>query len=104
MASGVTMNVDGQPGSSPMIRIRGVNTFGNNQPLYIVDGVPTQNIENMNPGDIASIQVLKDASANSIYGARASNGVIIVTIKKGSDGVQFKIGRASCRERVCQNV
>lgn len=89
MASGVTMSVDGQPGSAPSIRIRGVNTFGNNQPLYIVDGVPTQNIENMNPGDIASIQVLKDASANSIYGARASNGVIIVTTKKGSEGVQF---------------
>ena len=89
MASGVTMSVDGQPGSSPMIRIRGVNTFGNNQPLYIVDGVPTQNIENMNPGDIQSIQVLKDASANSIYGARASNGVIIVTTRKGSEGVQF---------------
>ena len=89
MASGVTMNTDGQPGSSPMIRIRGVNTFGNNQPLYVIDGIPTQNVENLNPGDIASIQILKDASANSIYGARASNGVIIVTTKRGTgQGIQ----------------
>ena len=82
-ASGVTVVSSGQPGEAPQIHIRGFNTFGNNTPLYVVDGVPTQNIADLNPDDIASMQVLKDASSASIYGARASNGVIIITTKKG---------------------
>lgn len=87
-ASGVTVNTTGQPGESPQIRIRGINTFGNNTPLYVVDGVPTQDISTLNPDDVASIQVLKDAGAASVYGSRASNGVIILTTKKGKGEVK----------------
>lgn len=87
-ASGVSVVGSGQPGQPPIIRIRGFNSFGNNTPLYIVDGVPTQNVADINPNDIASMQVLKDAGASSIYGARASNGVIIITTKKGSGKVK----------------
>jgi len=82
-AAGVTVVSSGQPGEAPQVHIRGFNTFGNNTPLYVVDGVPTQNISDLNPNDIESMQVLKDASSSSIYGARASNGVIIITTKKG---------------------
>ncbi|MFT4152754.1 SusC/RagA family TonB-linked outer membrane protein [Parafilimonas sp.] len=83
-ASGVTVIQSGQPGEEPQIRIRGINTFGNNVPLYVVDGIPTQDISNLNPNDVASMQVLKDAGAASIYGSRASNGIIIITTKKGT--------------------
>ncbi|CAG4990088.1 TonB-dependent receptor P26 [Dyadobacter sp. CECT 9275] len=89
-AAGVTVISSGQPGSEPQIRIRGINTFGNNTPLYVIDGVPTQNSTNLNPNDIASIQVLKDAGAASIYGSRASNGVIIVTTKRGTGKVSVQ--------------
>ncbi|SHJ39552.1 TonB-linked outer membrane protein, SusC/RagA family [Pseudozobellia thermophila] len=82
--SGVTITGGGQPGESPQIKIRGSNTFGNNNPLYIVDGIPTDNINDINPNDIDSMQVLKDAASASIYGSRAANGVIIITTKKGS--------------------
>lgn len=82
-ASGVTVIGSGQPGTSPQIRIRGINTFGNNAPLYVVDGVPTTDIADINPNDVSSLQVLKDAGASSIYGARANNGVIIITTRKG---------------------
>ncbi|MCW3466610.1 SusC/RagA family TonB-linked outer membrane protein [Chitinophaga nivalis] len=82
-ASGVTVIGSGSPGASPQIRIRGVNTFGSNSPLYVVDGVPTTDIADLNPNDVASLQVLKDAGAASIYGARASNGVIIITTRRG---------------------
>ncbi len=82
-ASGVTVVSSGQPGEEPKINIRGFNTFGNNQPLYVVDGIPTQNISDLNSSDIESLQVLKDAGAASIYGSRASNGVIVITTKKG---------------------
>jgi TonB-linked SusC/RagA family outer membrane protein len=88
-ASGVTILGSGQPGEEPQIRIRGINTFGNNTPLFIIDGIPTQNISDINPNDVASIQVLKDAGAASIYGSRASNGVIIVTTKQGRGKVKF---------------
>ena len=89
-ASGVTVIGSGQPGEEPVVRIRGVNTFDNNSPLYVVDGVPTQSINDLNPNDVASMQVLKDAGAASIYGSRASNGVIIITTKKGSGKVKIK--------------
>src|SRR5690606_30949438 len=72
------------------VRIRGLSTFGNNDPLYIVDGVPTQNVNNLSPSDIESMQVLKDAAAASIYGSRASNGVIVVTTKRGRGRVQVQ--------------
>ncbi len=83
-ASGLTVISSGSPGESPQIRIRGINTFGNNSPLYVVNGVPTTNISDLNPNDIASMQVLKDAGSASIYGARAANGVIIITTKQGA--------------------
>ena len=81
--SGVSINTSGQPGDQPQINIRGFNTFGNNQPLFIVDGMPTQDISFLNPLDISSMQVLKDAGAASQYGARASNGVVVVTTTQG---------------------
>ncbi|MDN3549378.1 SusC/RagA family TonB-linked outer membrane protein [Mucilaginibacter aquaedulcis] len=83
-AAGVTVVASGQPGEAPAVKIRGANTFGNNQPLYVVDGVPTTNVTDINPNDVANMQVLKDASSASIYGARAANGVIIITTKKGN--------------------
>ncbi|MDQ1086430.1 TonB-dependent SusC/RagA subfamily outer membrane receptor [Siphonobacter sp. SORGH_AS 1065] len=83
-AAGVTVGTDNSPGGGTMVRIRGFGTINNNSPLYIVDGVPTQGtLNNINPNDIESLQVLKDASAASIYGARAANGVVIITTKKG---------------------
>ena len=86
---GVTVNASGSPGSRSTVRVRGISSFQNNDPLYIVDGVPVQDtyVNWLNPDDITSIQVLKDASAASIYGSRASNGVIIIeTTKKGVSG------------------
>ena len=88
-ASGVTVIGNGQPGQQPNIRIRGFNTFGNNNPLYVVDGVPTENINDLNPDDIENLQIMKDAASASIYGSRASNGVIIVSTKKGKGKVKI---------------
>ena len=86
-AAGVTIVNDGSPGSTPQIRIRGYSTINNNDPLYIIDGVPYQGkLSWLNQNDIQSIQVLKDASAASIYGSRANNGVIIITTRKGREG------------------
>lgn len=83
-SAGVVVTSGGQPGAAPNIRIRGVATFGDNQPLYVVDGVPVgTSIRDFNPNDIESIQVLKDASAGAIYGSRAANGVVIITTKSG---------------------
>lgn len=82
--AGVTVTGDGRPGEPAKVRIRGFGSFQNNDPLYIVDGVPTQDISTINPNDVESLSVLKDAGAASIYGSRASNGVIIMTTKKGS--------------------
>ena len=81
--SGVTIASSGQPGEPPQVRIRGINTFGSSSPLYVVDGVPVSDVNSLNPNDIATMQVLKDAGSASIYGARAANGVIIITTKKG---------------------
>jgi len=86
-ASGVIVGNDNSPGGGTMVRIRGFGTINNNSPLYVIDGVPTQGTLNqINPYDIESMQVLKDASAASIYGARAANGVVIITTKKGKPG------------------
>ena len=73
------------PGGAPSINIRGYNTMNNNDPLVIIDGIEGS-LANLNPNDIEQISVLKDASSTAIYGSRASNGVILVTTKKGSDG------------------
>jgi TonB-linked SusC/RagA family outer membrane protein len=87
--AGVTVSGDGRPGQAAKVRIRGFGSFQNNDPLYIVDGVPTQDISTLNPNDVESLSVLKDAGAASIYGSRASNGVIVITTKKGtSSGVK----------------
>jgi TonB-linked SusC/RagA family outer membrane protein len=82
--SGLTVITNGQPGTTSQVRIRGFGSFGGNQPLYVVDGVPTQNIDFLSPDDIANTTVMKDASSASIYGARAAGGVIVVTTKKGT--------------------
>jgi len=74
----------GSPGNTGSIRIRGTGTINNAEPLIIIDGVPAGNLNSVNPNDIASIEVLKDASASAIYGTRAANGVLIVTTKRGS--------------------
>ncbi|MDJ1485165.1 TonB-dependent receptor [Cytophagaceae bacterium YF14B1] len=76
----------GNPGSGVRILVRGTGSFFNNDPLYIVDGVQVTNISNLAPSDIASIDVLKDASAAAIYGSRAANGVVLVTTKSGKQG------------------
>lgn len=77
-------NSSGAPGSSPVVRIRGVSTPGNSAPIYVVDGVILNNIDFLNAADVQSMEILKDASATSIYGNRGANGVIIVTTKLGS--------------------
>lgn len=85
-AAGVNISsATGAPGGDPVIRIRGLGTIGNNNPLFIIDGIPGD-LSYINPADIESINVLRDASAATIYGARASNGVVIVTTKRGKSG------------------
>lgn len=84
--AGVTVITNGQPGTTSQIRVRGFGAFGGNGPLYIVDGVPTGDISFLNPDDIETTTVLKDAAAASIYGARAASGVIVYTTKKGQRG------------------
>ena len=84
---GMNITADGSPSGTATVRIRGIGTLNNNDPLYIVDGVPTKaGMHELNGNDIESIQVLKDAASASIYGSRAANGVIIITTKKGKDG------------------
>ena len=88
LAAGVDVtSASGQPGASPRVRIRGIGTINNSDPLYIVDGMPISGgLDFVNPNDIESIEVLKDAASGAIYGARAANGVILVTTKKGKLG------------------
>ncbi|MEN7551620.1 TonB-dependent receptor [Rapidithrix thailandica] len=74
----------GAPGSSASIRIRGIGTFGNTDPLYVVDGMPIENLNDINPNNIERIDVLKDAAASAIYGSRAANGVVLINTKSGS--------------------
>ncbi|HEY6955467.1 MAG TPA: SusC/RagA family TonB-linked outer membrane protein, partial [Flavisolibacter sp.] len=82
--AGVQITNSGAPGASPEIRIRGLGTvYGSANPLYVVDGVWFNDISFLNPGDIESINILKDASSESIYGIRAANGVVLITTKKG---------------------
>ncbi len=82
----MVMQNSGQPGSGSTVRIRGVGTTGDAEPLYVVDGMPVTNIDYLSPSDISSIEVLKDASATAIYGARGANGVVMVTTKSGRPG------------------
>lgn len=78
----------GDPGSGAEVRVRGVGTLNNANPLYVVDGLLLDDIDFLNPNDVASIEVLKDASATAIYGSRGANGVIIVSTKKGAAGAE----------------
>ncbi len=83
---GMNITADGNPSGTSTVRIRGIGTLNNNDPLYIIDGVPTKGgMHELNGNDIESIQILKDAASASIYGSRAANGVIIITTKKGKD-------------------
>ncbi|HLL44286.1 MAG TPA: TonB-dependent receptor [Segetibacter sp.] len=93
--SGVQItNVDGSPGSPVAVRVRGVGTVGNTQPLFVIDGIPVGNnggvntnpLSTLNPSDIENISVLKDASSAAIYGMRAANGVVLITTKRGKTG------------------
>ncbi|MDH5397642.1 MAG: TonB-dependent receptor, partial [Cyclobacteriaceae bacterium] len=86
--AGVTVITNGQPGTASQIRVRGFGAFGGNSPLYVVDGVPVGSTDFLSPDDIESTTVLKDAAAASIYGARAANGVIVYTTKKGKKEAQ----------------
>ncbi|HEX3010292.1 MAG TPA: SusC/RagA family TonB-linked outer membrane protein, partial [Bacteroidales bacterium] len=87
-AAGVYVGQSGSPGSPTMVRIRGINTVNENGPLFVIDGVSTrnQNLSTLNPNDIESMQILKDASAAAIYGAQAANGVVLITTKRGTKG------------------
>ncbi|MDH4092631.1 MAG: TonB-dependent receptor [Cyclobacteriaceae bacterium] len=85
--AGVQIISSGQPGTSPQIRVRGVSTaLGGTTALYVVDGVLTDDISNINTADIVEMNILKDASASAIYGSRGANGVVIITTKKGKSG------------------
>lgn len=83
---GVSVSTSSQPGAMAAIRIRGVGSFSNVGPLYVIDGMIVNDANNLNPNEIESMQVLKDASAAAIYGARGANGVILITTKKGKSG------------------
>lgn len=88
------VNTSGQPGTNASIRIRGIGSiYASNAPLYVVDGIPYQagDIASIDPGDIASTTILKDATATSLYGSRGANGVIVITTKKGTSGESGKI-------------
>ncbi|MCC9137585.1 SusC/RagA family TonB-linked outer membrane protein [Pontibacter silvestris] len=91
-APGVQISsTSGQPGESMRVLIRGVGTVGNASPLYVVDGVLTDNIDYLNPADIASIDVLKDAASAAIYGSQAANGVVLITTRQGKSGQPAKV-------------
>ncbi|MEZ4687549.1 MAG: SusC/RagA family TonB-linked outer membrane protein [Bacteroidia bacterium] len=87
---GVTVQSSGEPGGFVNIKIRGITSFNNNNPLFVIDGILVNDPYDFAPGDIESIQVLKDASAAAIYGVRGANGVVIITTKKGKAG-SFKV-------------
>ncbi|MFI5161014.1 MAG: SusC/RagA family TonB-linked outer membrane protein [Sphingobacteriales bacterium] len=85
-AAGVTVTTQGAPGSAGQVIIRGISNFGNAQPLYVIDGAQVGDMNNLNPNDIESISILKDAGSTAIYGVRGGNGVIVITTKKGKAG------------------
>lgn len=90
--AGLTVTNNGEPGTSPIVRIRGISSISfASDPLYVIDGFPTGNLSNFNSRDIESVEVLKDASAAAIYGSRATNGVILITTKKGRRDNKLRI-------------
>jgi len=88
---GVQVVSAGAPGKSPDVRVRGVGSFNNESPLYVVDGMFVNDISFLNPNDIAEMSVLKDASGAAIYGVRAANGVVLITTKKGTLNMRTKV-------------
>ncbi|MFZ5940617.1 MAG: SusC/RagA family TonB-linked outer membrane protein [Bacteroidota bacterium] len=85
--AGVTVNASsGQPGQAAVVRIRGIGTVNNSSPIYVIDGIITEDISFLSPNDIESMEILKDASSTAIYGSRGANGVILVTTKSGKEG------------------
>ncbi len=90
-ASGVTVITNGQPGTTSKVRIRGFGSFNANSPLYVVDGIQTQNVDFLSPDDIATTSILKDAASAAIYGSRGANGVIVYTTKKGARNQGLKV-------------
>lgn len=102
---GVQITTDPAPGAGgSTIRVRGMSTINGNDPLYVIDGIPTtENLNSLNPADIASIQVLKDASSASIYGSRAANGVIIITTKQAKkDRLSVNVGYSATAQTVAK--
>lgn len=98
---GLQITTSGNPNSAATVRIRGqgLGPLGNNDPLYVIDGIPTKSgLHEINSNDIADVQVLRDAAAASIYGSRAGNGVIVVTTKKGQEGLDFNFRFNQTRE------
>lgn len=93
-APGVTVQSSGEPGGFVNIKIRGVTSFVNNQPLFVIDGMIVDSPYDFAPGEIESMQILKDASSAAIYGVRGANGVVIITTKKGKQG-KISIGYRS---------
>ena len=89
--SGVNVTMANTPGGDAIVRVRGLGTINDNSPLYIIDGVPTGPENQVNPNDIESITILKDASSAAIYGTRGANGVIIITTKHGRAGEKVNI-------------
>lgn len=98
--------LSGEPGAGAVIRIRGVGTLNNASPLYVVDGMLIDDIEFLNPNDIQSIEVLKDASATAIYGSRGANGVIIVSTKKGvlEGATRFSLNAYAGKQNVINRI
>ncbi len=102
---GLTVVNSGAPGASPTVRIRGVSGTANADPLYVVDGILQDNIDYLNPGDIETIDLLRDASSNAIYGLRGANGVIAITTKRAAKGLttinfQSTVGIQSVVDRI----
>ena len=104
-AAGVQVTNAGAPGTSPLVTIRGLSTFGNNEPLFIVDGVPTGSLNNIPPESIESVDVLKDAASAAIYGSRGSNGVILIKTKAGRRGkTKFRVNTYGGTSNVVKTV
>lgn len=103
--AGVTVQTSGAPGENPAIQIRGIGTFGATDPLYVIDGVPVENITDFDMGSIESVQVMKDGAASAIYGSRAANGVIIIETDQGQEGgVQVTYDASVAMEDIHQRI
>ena len=89
--AGVSVQTSGAPGENPTVRIRGIGTFGDTNPLYVIDGVPVDNVIDFDLSTVESVQVMKDAAASAIYGSRAANGVVIIETGQGQEGTGLQI-------------